>query len=43
MVPLYQVDNSRFREMIQAINPRYQLPHKDYFSRVAIPSPYDEV
>ena len=29
MVPLYQVDKSGFREMIQAINPRYQLPHKD--------------
>uniref|UniRef100_A0A1X7SGK6 Uncharacterized protein n=1 Tax=Amphimedon queenslandica TaxID=400682 RepID=A0A1X7SGK6_AMPQE len=29
--------------MIQAISPRYQVPHKDYFSRVAIPSLYDEV
>uniref|UniRef100_A0A1X7VK75 DUF659 domain-containing protein n=1 Tax=Amphimedon queenslandica TaxID=400682 RepID=A0A1X7VK75_AMPQE len=42
MVPLYQVDKSGFREMIQVINPHYQLPHKDYFSRVAIPSLYDE-
>ena len=43
MIPLYQVDKSGFREMIQAINPRYQLPHKDYFNRVAIPSLYDEI
>ena len=29
--------------MIKAINPRYQLPHKDCFNRVTIPSLYDEV
>ena len=29
--------------MIKAINPRYQLPHKDSFNRVTIPSLYDEV
>jgi len=28
--------------MISAIEPRYQLPHKDYFIRVAIPALYED-
>ena len=43
MLPPYAVDKSGFREMIKTINPMYQLPHKDYFSRFAIPSLYAEV
>ena len=43
MLPPYAVDKSGFREMIKTINPRYQLPHKDYFSRFAISSLYAEV
>ena len=35
---MYTVDKPA---MIQALNSRYQLPHKDYFSRVAIPSLYE--
>ena len=42
MLPIYIVDKKGFREMVEATNPRYQLPHKDYFSRVAIPSLYEE-
>lgn len=41
VMPVYTVDKTGFRAMIQALNPRYQLPHKDYFSRVAIPSMYE--
>ena len=29
--------------MIKQLNPRYQLPHKDYFSCDAIPALYAEV
>ena len=28
--------------MIGALNPRYRLPHKDYFSRIAIPELYEK-
>ena len=28
--------------MVEALHPQYQLPHTDYFSRVAIPSLYEE-
>ena len=41
VMPVYSVDKPGFRAMMQALNPRYQLPHKDYFSRVAIPSMYE--
>jgi len=40
-MPVYTVDKPGFCVMIQACNPRYQLPHKDYFSRFAIPSTYE--
>ena len=38
---MYTIDKPGFRAMIQALNPRYQLPCKDYFSRVTIPSMYE--
>ena len=37
VVPVYTVDKEGFRDMVHALNPRYQLPHKDYFSGIAIP------
>ena len=42
VVPVYTVDKAGFRDMITAIEPRYQLPHKDYFSRIAIPALYED-
>ena len=42
VIPVYTVDKEGFRDMVRALNPRYQLPHKDYFSRVAVPSLYEE-
>ena len=42
VVPVCIVDKEGFRDMVRALNPRYQLPHKDYFSRVAVPSLYEE-
>ena len=38
-MPVYTVDKPGFRAMIQALNPRYQLLHKDYL--IAIPSMYE--
>ena len=42
VMPVYTVDKPGFRAMVEALNPRYQLPHKDYFNRIAIPSMYEK-
>ena len=42
MMPVFTVDKAGFRDMVQVLNPRFDLPHKDYFSRIAIPSLYEE-
>ncbi len=42
MVPIYTVNKASFRSMVETLNPRYDLPHKDYFSRIAIPCLYEE-
>ena len=39
--PIYTVEKEGFREMVDSLNPRHQLPHKDYFSRIAIPELYE--
>lgn len=41
VMPIYTVEKDGFRAMVEALNPRYQLPHKDYFSRTAIPELYE--
>ena len=40
MLPLNTVDRAGFRAMLHTFNPRYTLPTRSYFSRVAIPSLY---
>ena len=40
-MPIYTVEKDGFRVMVEALNPRYQLPHKDFFSRTAIPELYE--
>ena len=40
-MPIYTVEKDGFRAMVEALNPRYQLPHKDFFSRTAIPELYE--
>ena len=42
MIPISVVEGDGFRNMISQVNPRFDLPHKDYFSRVAIPALYEE-
>ena len=42
MLPLNTVDRAGFRAMLHTFNPRYTLPTRSYFSRVAIPSLYSE-
>jgi len=42
VMPIYTVEKNGFRAMIGALNPRYRLPHKDYFSRIAIPELYEK-
>ena len=41
-MPMCTIDKPGFRAMVEALNPRYQLPHKDYFNRIAIPSMYEK-
>ena len=41
-MPIYTVEKDGFRAMVEALNPRYQLPHRDYFSRTAIPELYEK-
>ena len=42
VAPVYTVDKAGFKDMITSIEPQYQLPHKDYFSRIAIPALYED-
>ena len=41
VMPIYTVEKDGFRAMVEALNPRYQLLHKDFFSRTAIPELYE--
>ena len=43
MVAISRVDKTGFRAMLQRFNPRYQLPGRNYFTRVAIPALVSEV
>ena len=42
MHPTYSVEKAGFRKMIQKFNPRYELPSRHHFSRIAIPVLYAE-
>jgi len=42
VMPLYIVEKGGFRAMVEALNPRCSLPHKDYFTRTAIPELYEK-
>ena len=41
MFPISIVDNDGFHELVSKLNPRYDMPHKDHFSKLAIPSLYE--
>ena len=43
MLPAYTVEKSGFKQMLSKFNPRYDVPSRNYFSRVAIPALYSEV
>ena len=43
MRPLSTVELPGFQKMVTKLNPRYQLPSRNYFSRTAIPGLYSEV
>ena len=38
ILPIYTAHKKGFCEMVKAVNPRYELPHKNYFNRIRIPS-----
>ena len=41
VISIYTVEKDGFRAMVEALNPRYQLRHLDFFSRIAIPELYE--
>ena len=43
MLPAYTVKKSGFKQMLSKFNPRYDVPMRNYFSRVAIPGLYSKV
>ena len=43
MLPISTVEKTGFKAMLQRFYPRYQLPSRSYFSRVAIPAMVNEV
>ena len=43
MLTTYTVEKSGFVQMLTKFNSRYELPSRNYFSRVAIPALYSEV
>ena len=40
-MPIYAVEKHGFCAMVEAPNPKNLLPHKEYFSRTAIPELYE--
>ena len=43
MLPVYTVEKSGLKQMLNKFNPRYDVPSRNHFSRVAIPALYSEV
>ena len=43
MLPAYTVEKSGFKQMLNKFNPRYDVPSRNHFSRVAIRALYSEV
>ena len=42
VMPLYIVEKDGFHVMVEALNPVYSLPRKNYFTRTAIPELYEK-
>lgn len=41
-VPIYTVEKYGFRQMLEQLNPKYQLPSRNYFMYTEIPRIYTE-
>ncbi|KAK0149427.1 Zinc finger BED domain-containing protein 4 [Merluccius polli] len=41
-VPIYTVETYGFRQMLEQLNPKYQLPSRNYFMYTEIPRIYTE-
>ncbi|KAL3972516.1 desumoylating isopeptidase 1 [Sarotherodon galilaeus] len=42
MMPIQSVEREGFKKMLKTFDPRYKLPTKKYFSKVALPALYEE-
>ncbi|XP_042079841.1 E3 SUMO-protein ligase ZBED1-like [Haplochromis burtoni] len=43
MMPIQSVEREGFKKMLETFDPRYKLPAKKYFSKVALPALYEEI
>ncbi|XP_014187161.1 E3 SUMO-protein ligase ZBED1, partial [Haplochromis burtoni] len=43
MMPIQSVEIEDFKKMLKMLDPRYKLPTKKYFSKVALPALYEEI
>ncbi|XP_019206021.1 zinc finger BED domain-containing protein 1-like [Oreochromis niloticus] len=43
MMPVQSVEREGFKKMLKTFEPRYKLPTKKYFSKVALPALYEEI
>lgn len=41
LAPLHTVDNPVFKELLHGLDPKFQCPGRNYYSRVAIPEYYN--
>jgi len=41
-LPLYTVDKAGFRNMVETMDPQYDLPSSKYFSKMSIPALYED-
>ena len=39
-LPIHIIEHTGFKAMLKAFDPRYQIPGRNYFSRIALPSLY---
>lgn len=43
MAPISTVENKAFKKMIHTLDKRYEIPSRNYFSKVALPSLYNQL
>ena len=42
VLPVYVVEKEGFRQLVETLDPRYEMPSAKYFSKAAIPALFEE-